>query len=88
MPGTRRFVAVQVTARRYSMKFPGRRRPEHSFPHVALGAGFPKRCQGAYRVPQEELMGVYWLDGDPLIDQLDGWIAKGYKIEPRPGRRA
>ena len=87
MPSTRRVVTIQVTARRFSVKFPGRRRPDHSFPHVAHGAGFPERCRGVYRVPEAEMLGVWFSDGDPLIDQLDGWIAKGYKSEPRPSRR-
>ena len=85
MSGIRRAVTVQVTAHRFSVRFPGSHRPDHSFPQVARGAGFPDRCRGVYRVPVPE-MGSWCSDGDGLIDQLDGWIARGYKSDPRPGR--
>lgn len=87
MPSTRRVATVQVTARRFSVTFPGRRRPDSTFPHFAGGAGFPARCRGVYRVPVGKMMGVGYFDGDRLIKKLDDWIAKGYMGEPRPGRR-
>jgi hypothetical protein len=84
MPKARRVIKVTITARRVTVLFPGRRRPDHWFPQVGRsGTGFPERCRGVYLVPEGKTTGVWFSDGTTLIKRIDDWIAKGYKDEPQ-----